>query len=142
MNMLDTLFSIWVVVGFVFGIGNFDYFYRKIKLGGLRQKIWVTFYLGPFWWIMMPVASFVIRWLYGTKYFEITPVPARHFKRQFFYNGNILTVVDGNLSYAWLLNKREDEMFKKRWSDEGVLFLKKYYDKNKKLRYTILMFDL
>ena len=78
----------------------------------------------------------------GTKYFEITPVPARHFKRQFFYNGNILTVVDGNLSYAWLLNKREDEMFKKRWSDEGVLFLKKYYDKNKKLRYTILMFDL
>ena len=63
MNMLDTLFSIWVVVGFVFGIGNFDYFYRKIKLGGLRQKIWVTFYLGPFWWIMMPVASFVIRWL-------------------------------------------------------------------------------
>lgn len=58
MDVLKTLFDIWVVVGMVIGIFDFNYFYRKIRLGSWTKRVLITLCLGPFWWIMMPLVYF------------------------------------------------------------------------------------
>lgn len=58
MNVLETTFQLWTVIGMIVGLLDTKYFVRKIRLGDWPKKLWIIFCLGPFWWFIIPVISF------------------------------------------------------------------------------------
>ena len=64
---------------------------------------------------------------------EVLKIPARNFKRQHYSNTSMLTVIDGCKVYAWTMTKKENAAFEKLWTADGIIVVKKFYDKDKVL---------